>query len=147
MLDLRLGTVGTILTYAVTSSVAAMIVLCVVICFVVAMYRRKKRKRRSERFSGTNRMHSMSGNTRVTGKRVDSDLSMWSSNGVPMTKSGNDLWCVTGVGSQDFSSLDHVDLIIDDEATDRVSLASAYPDLEFAEEHTERGHATMNSRT
>lgn len=92
-------------------------------------------------------MHGIGGNACVKGTRVDSDLSMWSSNGVPVAKSENNLWQVTGVGSQDFSSLEHVDLIIDDRANERVSLASAYPDLEFAEEHTERGHATMNSRS
>jgi len=124
-----------------------MIVLCVVICFVLAMIRRKRRKKRVERFTATNQRHGMGSNTCVKGTRVDSDLSMWSSNGVPIAKSENNLWQVTGVGSQDFSSLENVDLIIDDRANDRVSLASAYPNLEFAAEHTERGHATMNSRS
>lgn len=123
-----------------------MIVVCVAVCFAVAMIRRKRRKKRAERFTATNQMHGMSGNTCVKGTRVDSDLSMWSSNGVPVAKSENNLWQVTGVGSQDFSSLEH-DLIIDDRTNERVSLASAYPDLEFAAEHTERGHATMNSRS
>merc|ERR1712164_217639 len=104
------------------------------------MIRRKRRKKRAERFTATSSRRGMGSNTCVKGTRVESDLSMWSSNGVPVAKNENNLWQVTGVGSQDFSSLENVDLIIDDRANERVSLASAYPDLEFAEEHTERGH-------
>ena len=107
-----------------------------------------------ERFNGANQMHYMDSPC-VRGKRVDTDLTLWSENGASMGKHETDLWCITGVGSQDFSSLDHVDLtIIHDDvndltltSNDRVSLATAYPDLEFEHEHTERGHATLNSRS
>ena len=143
---------GTILLYGSIIFVVAIIVACVVICAVVAIYRRRRNKKRMERFNGMNQRHYMSSPC-VRGKRVDSDLTLWSENGASMGKRETDLWCITGVGSQDFSSLDHVDLIIDDNVNDRVtadqvSLATAYPDLEeFEHEHTERGHATLNSRS
>ena len=143
------------MVYCAITFAAVIVVLCVVICSVIAIYRRKK-IRREERFPGSPHMHYMDSQC-VMGKRVDSDISLWSEPGAPVAKNETDLWCVTGVGSQDFSSLDHVDLIINDDVNESEAInndvngseasSAAYPDLEFEHEHTERGHATFMSRS